>query len=252
LSTPLAALQRRFLDAMLEEAPFTPEVAPADALDVYRASVAANLRSALASAYPVTQRLVGEAFFAEAARQHLRAVPSASGDLHELGHGFAAFLEGYEPARTLPWLGDVARLEWALHESHFAADALPFDFAALARVPTEMHGDIRFALAPPVRLVRSEWPVLAIWEANQPGRDGTPGRDSGPDYIVVERDGFAPRARCVDRDTWLFLEALARGATLAEAGLAFGDAMEERLADALSQGIASGLVGSFAAPDPGT
>jgi len=59
-------------------------------------------------------------------------------------------------------------------------------------------------------------------------------------------------ARCVDRDTWLFLEALARGAALAEAGLAFGDAMEERLADALSQGIASGLVGSFAAPDPGT
>jgi len=252
LSTALAALQRRFLDAMLEEAPFTPEVAPPDALDVYRASVAANLRSALAAAYPVTQRLVGEAFFAEAARQHLRAVPSASGDLHQLGHGFAAFLEGYEPARTLPWLGDVARLEWAVHESHFAADALPFDFAALASVPAGSHGDIRFALAPAVRLVRSEWPVLAIWEANQPGRDGTPDRDAGPDFIVVGRDDFAPRARRVDRDTWRFLEALAHGATLAEAGLAFGDAMEERLADALSQGIASGLVATFTAPDPGT
>ena len=250
MSTTLAALQRRFLEAMLEEAPFTPEVSPADALDVYRASVAANLRSALASAYPVTQRLVGEAFFAEAARRHLRAVPSTSGDLHQLGSGFASFLEAYEPARTLPWLGDVARLEWAVHESHFAADAPPFDFPALALVPPESHGDIRFMLAPAVRLVRSEWPVLAVWEANQPGRDGTPDRDAGPDFIVVDRDGFAPRARRLDPDTWRFLEALSRGETLAEAGLAFGEAMEERLAGALSEGIAAGFVASFAAPDP--
>ncbi|HET7401533.1 MAG TPA: DNA-binding domain-containing protein [Usitatibacter sp.] len=250
MSTTLAALQRRFLEAMLEEAPFTPEVSPADALDVYRASVAANLRSALASAYPVTQRLVGEAFFAEAARRHLRAVPSTSGDLHQLGSGFASFLEAYEPARTLPWLGDVARLEWAVHASHFAADAPPFDFPALALVPPESHGDIRFMLAPAVRLVRSEWPVLAVWEANQPGRDGTPDRDAGPDFIVVDRDGFAPRARRLDPDTWRFLEALSRGETLAEAGLAFGEAMEERLAGALSEGIAAGLVASFAAPDP--
>jgi putative DNA-binding protein len=245
-------LQRRFLDAMLEDAQLAADVAPADAVDVYRASVRANLRSAMAAAYPVTERLVGEAFFAEAARRHLRDVPSTSGDLHQLGHGFAAFLEGYEPASTLPWLADVARLEWAVHESHFAADAPGFDFAALALVPPEAHGDIRFALAPAVRLVRSDWPVLAVWEANQPGRDGTPDRGEGPDFVLVARVELTPRPQIIDRGTWLFLEALAHGATLAEAGTAFGDAMDERLARALAGAIASGLVTSFAAPVPGT
>ena len=252
MSTTLAALQRDFLAAVVDEAAFAHPVAPGDGLEVYRASVRANLRAAMVAAYPVTARLVGDAFFAEAAARHLREAPSASGDLHALGAGFAAFLERYEPARTLPYLPDVARLEWALHESRFAADAPAFDFAALAAVPSDLHGGIRFVLAPAVRLVRSAWPIVALWQANQPDRDGTPGRDRGPDHVLVAREGAQPRPQLVDEATWGFLDAIARDATLAAASAAFGDAAGERLPEALAGAIDSGLIAAFAAPEMGT
>src|SRR5205085_2247436 len=123
---------------------------------------------ALSATYPVVRRLVGAAFFDEAARRHALAVPSTSGDLSRYGVGFAAFLEAYEPARELRYLPDVARLEWALHECDQAADAAGLDLATLAGVAPGEEGRVRLALHPAVRLVASEYPVLSIWEANQP------------------------------------------------------------------------------------
>ena len=54
--------QREFMDAVLAQAE------PADSrLAIYHRSARANRAGALAAAYPVVKRLVGEAFFAEAA-----------------------------------------------------------------------------------------------------------------------------------------------------------------------------------------
>ena len=240
----LARIQGDFMRSLFEER-------AADArLEIYRRNVLATLHDALAAAYPVVQRLVGTGFFREAAERFARAVPSRSGDLHLFGGGFAAFLADYPHARSLPWLADVARLEWACHESHYAADAAAFDFAALARVPAERHGEIRFALHPSVRLVRSDHPVVAIWEANQADRDGTPERDAGPDYAVVHRESGAARPRRIERGEWEFLERLAAGATLAAASEAPGDEEAARfLAAALARYVAAGIISGFAAPD---
>ena len=147
-------------------------------MEIYRGNVLANRRGTLRATYPVVCRLVGDAFFDEAAARYAGHAPSRSGDLHEYGDAFANFLEGYAHARSLPYLADVARLEWACHECYHAADAGAFDFAALARVPAERHAGLRFLLHPSTRLLRSSHPVAAIMEANQPDRDGTPGAGS--------------------------------------------------------------------------
>ena len=47
---------------------------------------------------------------------------SASGGLNELGGHLADFLPAFAPARELPYLADVARLEWLVHKAHYAAD----------------------------------------------------------------------------------------------------------------------------------
>ena len=171
MSIALMGLQQRFLAAMLDDARLDGIDAPPDGVEFYRASVASNLRAALASTYPVVERLGGAAFFAEAARVYARAHPSAAGDLGRFGGEFAGFIEGYAAAQPLPYLADVARLEWAIYECRHAADVRPFDFATLAAVAEAQRGSLRVRPAPGVRLVRSDWPVLAIWEANQPGRD---------------------------------------------------------------------------------
>ena len=218
----LAREQAAFLDAILDARGGV--LSPG--LEVYRRNVRANLGAALAAAYPVVRRLVGESFFDEAGLRYVSANASRSGDLHEYGGAFASFLEVYEPARGLAYLADVARLEWACHESHHAADTQPFDMAALARVPAESFSELRFHLHPAARLMRSAHPIAAIWEANQPDRDGTPARAEGPDHVVVRREGLVVRVQAVAAAEWTLLAAFAAGAGLedASAALAPGDA----------------------------
>jgi hypothetical protein len=236
----LAQRQREFMESLLAPGGGEPR------LEVYRRNMAENLHDALAAAYPVVQRLVGRAFFREAARRFARASPSASGDLNLFGEGFSLFLRSDDYAQSLPYLPDVARLEWACHESHRAPEAEPFDFAALARVAPELHGEIRFAAHPAVRLVESPYPIEALWAANQPDRDGSPGREAGPDRVLVHREGHRVRVSRVERAEWVFLTRIAGGAALASAceGLSEAEAgslLGATLARYVERGVFSGF-----------
>lgn len=236
----LAATQREFIDALYSQASCEAGV------EVYRRNMLANLGNALEATFPVVLRLVGDDFFREAARQSVRAHPSRAGDLNEYGRDFAIFLADYPHAQSLPYLADVARLEWACHESEQAADGAPLDLASLASVPPDAYPRIRFLLHPAVRLVRSSHPIEAIWSANQVDRDGTPERYEGADAVVVSRDEAAVRVQAVDEHEWNFLHALAIGATLEEASAALA---EESAAQFLSEGLArlvrEGIIGGF-------
>lgn len=238
----LAAFQRQFIDMLFSDAP------PGDArLAIYHGALRANWSRALAAAYPVVRRLVGDAFFDAAAAAYGVRHPSRSGDLGAFGDRLAAFLDAYGPAASLGCLADVARLEWAVHESAAAADAPPFDFAALERVPPDRQGAVRLRLHPSVRLLESAHPVVAIWEANQPGRDGTPARLDGADRVLVARRAFDPVPRELAWAEWTLLDGLARGCTLDEACAALGGEAG-RLQPMLVAYAAQGVVCGFDAP----
>ncbi|MGZ5035305.1 MAG: HvfC/BufC family peptide modification chaperone [Usitatibacter sp.] len=238
----LAALQRSFLAALDGEGP-----APWPGIEVYRATSRANLAGALAGAYPVARRLVGDAFFFEAARRYAVEHPSASGDLNDYGAHFAGFLRGYEHAAGLAYLPGVARLEWACQESSRAAEAPRFDFAALARVPATHFALLRFSTHPAVRLVRSRHPIASIWRANQPERDGVPDRSEGAQFVLVDRDCDGPRVAEIDPGEWEFLAALARGETLGEAAAPLDEASGARVLGAnLPRYVSEGVICGFA------
>ncbi len=92
---------------------------------VYRNNVTVSLIDALAAVYPATRRITGPDFFRAMARLHVRATPPSSPLLFEYGRGFPAFIAGYEHARPMPWLADVARIERAWLDAYHAADAEP-------------------------------------------------------------------------------------------------------------------------------
>lgn len=226
----LGELQARFADAVLaaDQAGFESLLSgePGDGrrrLATYREAILGNRRKALRAAFPVVDRLVGNAFFDEAADRHGESEPPGSADLNRHGGTFAAFLAGYAHAASMPWLADVARLEWAWHESLMAAEAPALDFAALARVGPAEQATLRFRLHPSVRLVRSPWPVLAIWEANQPERDGTAERQEGADDVLAWRESQRVRLARLTSPEAGFLEALLLGRGLEEAAGVAGD-----------------------------
>ena len=78
---------------------------------VYRNNVTVSLIEALAAVYPATRRITGPDLFRAMARAHVRASPPTSPLLFEYGRGFPDFVAGYEHARDMPWLPDVARID---------------------------------------------------------------------------------------------------------------------------------------------
>jgi hypothetical protein len=197
----LAESQARFLERLL-----APAGEPSPGIAVYRRTLRGNRHEALRAAYPVVARLVGDAFFIEAAARFADEVPSRSGDLHEYGAGFDVFLGAYPHAASLGYLPDVARLEWAAFRCAFAPDPSPLDLAALAAIPIEERATVRFLPQPGTALFASGHPVVSIWEANQPPRDGEVEAAWQPETALVFRRGLqvvvsrvGPEARMLSR-----------------------------------------------------
>ncbi len=140
---------------------------------LYRGNVSAVWEKALAHAFPVTHALVGEEFFRLLARAYAQAHPSASGDLNEFGIHFANFVAQFEAVRPLPYLAEVAALEWAVHRAHYAADADAVEPDHIARLAPEELLAARFVLHPALAWFDSRYPIVGIWNAHQP-RGGAP------------------------------------------------------------------------------
>ena len=222
----LLGFQRDFAAALRDRArtdALAPRLAGApDAVDrrmaIYRANMVAAADKALSAAYPVIRQVVGEAFFHGLAREYQRGTPSTSGDLTAFGATFDAFLAAFEHVQDMPWLPDLARLEWAAHVAYGAADAPGWDVAELAAIPPERQDAIRFQWSPGLAVVRSGFPIVRVWTIHQPGFDGAFEVDWAiAQTALVARDGFAVTVTACPPADATFVEAALAGATLGEA-----------------------------------
>lgn len=180
---------------------------------IYRNNVFSNYRKTLSTVYPVVERLVGEQFFRQTADAYIHAYPSLSGDLNEYGANFAQFLATYTPALTLPYLPDVAKLEWLIelvfHDANCNANVLE----KLANVPEEQYGELVFLINPACQLFKSNYPVATIWQVNQPSSqaDDTVDLQSGGCALLVYRKDFAICIKPLTKAEYAMLQALAAG-----------------------------------------
>ncbi|MDZ4255109.1 MAG: DNA-binding domain-containing protein, partial [Sulfuritalea sp.] len=156
--------QGAFAEALLAAEPVCPPglttwngSAPEKRFAVYRNNVIVSLIDALADSFPVTQELVGEAFFRAMARQFVRENPPRSPVLALYGDGFAEFIAAFPAAAELAYLADVARLELLRVQAWHAADAEPLAAQHMGRLlgDAEALPQIRFALHPSLRILRS-------------------------------------------------------------------------------------------------
>ena len=176
---PLALrdLQRAFAAHLSgEDQPaLVAEILPAaQRLRIHRHHVLDSLASALAATFPTVQAVVGADFFRGLARAFIgRSLPSQA-VLAEYGAGFPAFIAGHDAARDLPYLADVARLDWALNLAFHAPAGGRLAAADLAALSADRLPSLRLGLAPGTVLVASPYPLDRIWAASQPGAAADP------------------------------------------------------------------------------
>lgn len=184
---------------------------------VYRNNTYASLIEVLEGRYPVVARLVGEEFFGAMARVHIEQRPPQSPVLLFYGAEFPAFIAGFPPAAGLPYLADVAALEWAWHEAYHAEDAKPLPLAALGNAAGDTAQAV-LTLHPSLRLASSPHPVLTIWERHRAGGDsGAVAFDGKGEDALIVRPSLDVQVRRLLPGAVFFIRALGQGRSLLQA-----------------------------------
>ena len=222
---PLAELQRRFHAALREETDGGMEdeiqadgLAPARRLQIYRNTARLLLTDALKANFPATCRIADERFFAHAASEFIRRHPPRQPRLAEYGAELPAFLARFPAASSLPWLPDLARLEWAMLACQEAEDAQALTAADLETQPPGALPGFRFAAHPACRLLASRWPVDRIRSyALAAGEESPPDLRSDPVRLLVRRAETGVVVRRLAAPEFTLLDRLLAGLPVQEA-----------------------------------
>ncbi len=212
--------------------------------DVYRNNVAVSLTEALETAFAVIRKLVGDANFKLLAGAFLRQHPPSSPLMMFYGAEMPEFLARFEPTASLGYLPDVARLELALRKSYHAADAAPIDPTRLQAMAPDVLMASPLVVAPSLQLIRSPWPIFALWDFNM---NGGPKPTAGGEDVAVLRAEMDPEPVRLPAGGGTFLSQLLQGAPL---GLAFETAAAEAEGFDLSHMLTL-LIGANAITDIG-
>lgn len=226
LMSALSEIQANFIAGVLHGDTSTANrmvvaspIAAAQRLAIYRNNFLISLSAALAQTFPVLERLVGADYFAQTARRFVSAHPPAVAMLSAYGEAFPRFLAEATGTASYAYFADVGALEWAINRAWHADDAMPDDGKAFERLPAEGRGELVLAHHPSATLVRSRWPVLSIWRANQPDADPETVVDLGAGGVdlLVWRKGLDVLWRELDPAEAVFVAAILDMRTLSRA-----------------------------------
>jgi hypothetical protein len=188
-----------------------------DRLDIYRNTIFFALTRALRLAFPAVELLVGGEFFASAADAFIREYLPRAAYLDLYGGEFPDFLSRFPPAISLPYLADVARLEWAVNRALHAPDETPLDLSRLAALVPDDQGRVSFRVHPSVSLLRSDFPVDDFWRAVLNSDDQALADldfTSGPAFLLIERGPTGVEVTRLKKPAWRFLDVLCRSEPL--------------------------------------
>jgi len=221
MSHPVTS-QTDFTRAILDPARATPNgltnpdgVPATKRFDVYRNNVVVSLTDALATAFPVIFKLVGEQFFNAMAGVYLRQHPPSSPLMMFYGDTMPTFLASFAPVAKLPYLPDVARLELAMRHAYHAADAAPIAPEIFQSLPADRLMSARLTFAPAMQLIRSHYPIHGIWRMNM--HDDAPKPGQSGENVLITRPEYDPLQTALLPGGGTFVATLMQGAPFAKA-----------------------------------
>ncbi|SAK69338.1 HvfC/BufC N-terminal domain-containing protein [Caballeronia ptereochthonis] len=220
----LAEMQRAMRRSLLEGADedaaavvLAHGLDPQARLNIYRNTAQGVLVNALQLAFPAVRRLVGADFFECAVRLFVHAAPPRSAWLDQYGELFPVFLAQMSQLSTVPYVVDVARLEWQVNGVLQAPDVMPLDPACLAPLDEDALGSLRLSPHPAARLLRCDAPADAIWRAVLKQDDAALGAielAAGPVHLLVQRVTEGVDTLRLNVGEWHISKALFAGESL--------------------------------------
>ena len=211
--------------------------------DVYRNNRAVSLIDNLRSTYPAIFRLVGEDFFNAAARSYIDRHPPTGPVMAEYGGEFGDCMAAMPNTDSVPYLADIASLEWQRLQSYHSANSPVLNINELAKIDSAELVNLRLQRHPAFSAIQSRWPIGSIWtictsdaeSATSPAEVNMQRSES----VVVTRPGLEVLTNVIPATGYLFLNALVQGKTI-------GDAAEPALTEDPTFDTGSHLAGLVA------
>lgn len=209
----LAELQKTFIAGLLDKDSHildiiqpNPKLSALNQFAIYKNSTYAKLQRALTDIYPVCRKLVGDDFFNGMCDRFIQQTPSQSYDLNKYGETLSSFISTFQPAQTVPYLSDIASLEWAWHLTFSAPDTNHFDFEKFAACYATEGENILFSLPRQSTLLVSPYPLHQIWKMNNGSDDSLIVLEAEQSYhFLIWRKQFDMRIDAISEIDWQLL-----------------------------------------------
>lgn len=217
-------------------------------LSIYARNTVGARAKALLAAYPACARVVGESCFRALARDYVCAHASKAPDLNQYGAEFCDFLQPLTdagaPLHALPYLADLARLEWAWQRALYAP--LPAPFPAQAFAEAVVAGErLTLSVAPGLSLLRSPWPVVEIRALNLTHGSARQVRGlKAPACWCIHGTALGPRSARIEPPTAALLDACLHTIAFEQMPQRFGGAPGQWLS-CLTNAVARGWINGF-------
>lgn len=189
-------------------------------LKIYRNNIVGSLTKAVQATYPLIEKLTGEDFSTGLMRSFVLENPPQEACLARYGAGLDQFIENFSPAKDLPYLADVARLEWAMNEAYYAPDDRPLTPSGLQNAPFDELTDMNLPLRSSVRLLESRWPLVVLRDfCLKENRHESEMLDlkQGGCRVMVYRSGLSADIVPLEPAEYMFLRAVEAENTLGNA-----------------------------------
>ena len=190
-------------------------------LNIYKNNTRLNLIDTLKNIYPVTHQLVGEEFFKTMARHYVIQVPMEVGNRNAYGSEFSDFINGFSEAKSLPYLSDMARLEYAYFNAGVTEEKETLTQEGLQATLGEF-GDVSFELNSNASYVDLTFNVDELWFLHQ-----SDGADFSS-FELIEGSRTVLVLRDASQMTWMKVLSAETAAFLADVSLgkSFAESMQ--------------------------
>jgi len=217
-------------------------------LSVYEGGYIARTREAIKEVYEALCHVLGPRQTFELVEAYASEYPSENYNLSFFGRHLPEFLLKYPLTQDLPFLPDLAKLEWQVCNAFHAEEQSPMNPQTLAGLSEEAWDRITLQFQPSVSLISSEWPVLDIWESRKTSvpeiKIDLVGR---PQNVLIFRQGLRVYAESIAKKEFQILEGLLAGQSL---GAISGELIEDDeeylpISDWFSRWMNLGLITGF-------
>ncbi len=203
-----------------EESPFlNPQgsVSGQERMQVYAEGYTARILETLSETCVAVKHILGEAAFLQIAQGYARQYPSQSYNLTDAGRKLPDYFEETDWKDRFPFLPDLARLECLVMDSFHEFPEDSFDPACLAGLDEGGWDKLYLNFQPFVKILKSSWPILSLWEARStPLKDLHVRLEGRPQSVLVYRRASEVFCKEITSAQYEMLSGLLSGKNLGE------------------------------------